>query len=619
MGILVESGDRKITRANPVFHEIFGIPQEQSLEGLDCEIAANNSAQLFSDPEGFIKRIEEILQNKKIVKNDKLGLKDGRCLERDFVPVFKDDEFIGNMWIYRDITEKEAMYNKLYESESQYKLISENTTDGIALLENDKVVYVSEGYLKMLGYSQEELLSVKFDNLFDNIHPDDRERAHRTISESRKNGEKNLQLETRLLRKDGSYVWVEDKISRVFNEEGKHISSVIHSRDIMDRKLAEMKLSVSRERFRSLIANMEEGLVLHDPTGKIVESNEKARDILELTADMLEGKSPMEFEYATIKEDGSEFPHDQHPASITLQQGKPVKNVIMGIRKSDSHTVWIKINSEPLFFDNEKPYAMVTFSDITSLKQKEQELINLNSKKDRLISIIGHDLRNPIQAMKSLSELVKISIDSNDFEGLKDLSRLLSQSADVSLDLINDLLDWGKMETESDQNKNMEVDLNKLIENNFTLFRYPIQNKKLRTEISIEGNHKMKCNKFIIDLVLRNLTSNAVKFTPENGRIIVKGKPVSDNYYECKVSDTGVGIEKQYLEKLFDIQEKISTKGTNNEKGSGLGLVLCYDYIHKIGGQIHVTSKKGEGTTFSVLFPFTFLKESGLTKETVSM
>jgi diguanylate cyclase (GGDEF)-like protein/PAS domain S-box-containing protein len=233
---------------------------------------------------------------------------------------------------------------------------------------------------KILGYTNDELLARPF---IEFVHPDDREITEVEIEKLTLGGE-TLSFENRYRCKDGSYKWLlwnatPLKGQQLIYATAKDISeSLWHT---TQRKEAEEALRKSQERYRSVVAAMEEGVVLQDAKGTIQACNTAAERILGLTADQIIGRTSIDPQWRAIYPDGSPFPGEIHPAMVTLRTGKPCANVLMGIYKPDGIVTWIAINSQPLFSPGEtKPYAAVTsFSDITEPKYAEERLRLLES------------------------------------------------------------------------------------------------------------------------------------------------------------------------------------------------------------------------------------------------
>lgn len=341
MGVLVENADRKIIETNPAFCDLFGISSPTMVKGMNCEKAAQNAANLFIDPEGFIEQINEILSRNQIVLNQELELKDGRIFERDFLPVFQENEFIGNMWLYRDISK---------------------------------------------------------------------------------------------------------------------------------------------------------------------------------------------------------------------------------------------------------------------LKEKERKLTEINAAKDKLFSIITHDLRNPGNAILSLSEMIVKNIRDKNYDELEIQGEYLRQSAKQSVDLINNLTHWSRLQSGRIEYKPEKINIKNLVDNMLDLSKVSLYEKEITLQTEIKPDLEVEGDPFMLELVIRNLISNAIKYTPSEGEITIKAFQLAEAT-KISISDTGLGIKKEDLNNLFTIEKKSKRPGTNNEKGTGLGLILCQEFTELHGGTIHVDSKEGQGSTFTVTLP----------------
>jgi len=230
--------------------------------------------------------------------------------------------------------------------------------------------------------------------------------------------------------------------------------------------------------------------------------------------------------------------------------------------------------------------------------EQHEELVQLNHTKDKFLSIIGHDLRNPIGAFKDVvSQLADFPEMFTD-ELRKQILEELRDEAESTYFLLDNLLLWAKAQQNSIQFKPERLKMNLIIKNNLILNSRIAERKKVvltadtPDEIVVYADHNM------VDLVLRNLISNAIKFTPANGKVELSVAPKED-FFEITVKDTGVGISETDLPRLFSQNDNLSTYGTNNEKGSGLGLILCKEFIELNGGVISVSSEIGKGSAFS--------------------
>jgi PAS domain S-box-containing protein len=255
------------------------------------------------------------------------------------------------------------------------------------------------------------------------------------------------------------------------------------------------------------------------------------------------------------------------------------------------------------------PHILSVTRDISERKKAEQEiklkneeLHKLNSEKDKFLSIIAHDLKSPFNAIVGFSELLIDKANNNDLEEVKVFADTILKSSQRVMDLLTNLMIWSLSQT-GRMNFNPEYfDLVSLIDENIQLFYDIADQKKITISREIEGNISVFADGDMISTIMRNLISNAIKFTTPGGKIILS---VVKNQNEIKVSvkDTGVGISKAFVEKLFRIDENFTTRGTQNEQGTGLGLILCKEFIEKHGGIIGVESEPGKGSTFFFTVP----------------
>ena len=239
-----------------------------------------------------------------------------------------------------------------------------------------------------------------------------------------------------------------------------------------------------------------------------------------------------------------------------------------------------------------------------ALKKSEQKLINyskelkeLNTSKDKLFSIISHDLRGPFNGILGNLELLNESISSFTKEESKNMIQNSLKCAKDTYLLLENLLEWSRLQIGSIKLEQTGAKLLNIAESAVQLFSESISNKKISVRIDIEKNLQVSADEFMIFSVFRNLISNAIKFSTSGGKIIISSKSETDFVITC-VEDNGIGISNGDINKLFHIGKHYSSPGTDNEKGTGLGLILCNEFIEKNGGRIWVESEIGKGSRF---------------------
>ncbi|MES1217041.1 MAG: HAMP domain-containing sensor histidine kinase [Bacteroidota bacterium] len=233
------------------------------------------------------------------------------------------------------------------------------------------------------------------------------------------------------------------------------------------------------------------------------------------------------------------------------------------------------------------------------LKKQTTELTELNSLKNKLFSIISHDLKAPMYALRNLFTNVQEKNMSPD-ELITVMPEVVND-LNFTVELMDNLLQWAKTQMQSDTVYPQQVDIGKLIAEVMQLLRLQAEAKRIKIESNTSRGMYGYMDKDMINLVVRNLLSNAIKFTPENGSISI-GAHEQGSHIEVYVQDNGTGISQEALLKINN-NDFYTTKGTASESGTGLGLMLCKEYLARNGGRLHIESKMGEGSIFSFSLP----------------
>lgn len=247
--------------------------------------------------------------------------------------------------------------------------------------------------------------------------------------------------------------------------------------------------------------------------------------------------------------------------------------------------------------------------DITERKEFESQILEqskklqeLNATKDKFFSIIAHDLKNPIRSILGFSELLKSEVSQGENESLIAYADILYFSSKQTVELLENLLDWAKSQQNTFPFSPIPLELSDLIASEINNLKTIAEQKNILLTHETNGQISITADEKMISTVIRNLISNAIKFTPVNGSISVKAS-LKPGMVEVSVTDTGVGINDENKAKLFQLLNGFTTRGTENEKGSGLGLVLCKEFVEKHQGNIWVESELGKGSRFSFSLP----------------
>lgn len=244
-----------------------------------------------------------------------------------------------------------------------------------------------------------------------------------------------------------------------------------------------------------------------------------------------------------------------------------------------------------------------------TLKNNEKELKELNATKDRFFSIIAHDLKSPFNSIMGFSDLLEYHLDLGEVNKAKEYCHVVKQSAENTMELLNNLLEWARSQTGRLDFDPKELDLNALANETMEIFKHPANEKDIRLLLDLPNSATVYADKRMIATILRNLVSNAIKFTARGGAISITIQELIEDWL-VSVSDNGVGIPADVKENLFMIDKNVTTLGTQGEQGTGLGLILCKEFVEKHGGLISVDSEQGKGSTFHFNLPKRIVSKS---------
>ncbi len=236
------------------------------------------------------------------------------------------------------------------------------------------------------------------------------------------------------------------------------------------------------------------------------------------------------------------------------------------------------------------------------LDKLNTELKEIVATKDKFFSIIAHDLKEPFNTMIGFSDLLLKTIDQKDPAQIKEMVRHIFNSSMHGFELLNNLLEWSRSQTGRIEFKPDYLRIKEVISSVTGLLQDTADKKKIELSIIDENDLTVWADSKMVETVVRNLVTNALKFTRPGGKIIIS---CTDNQEDARLSveDNGVGMGKEQLENLFRIDKHLSTPGTENERGTGLGLLLCREFIKRHGGEIRVESEPGKGSRFGFSLP----------------
>ena len=510
----------------------------------------------------------------------------------------------GLVGLTRDITERKLAEEALQKSEALYRNLVLRLPDGVYKSTHDgKFVDVNPAIVNMLGYdSKEELMAIDIKaQLY--LEPSDRE----SLLLQEKLEEMGIY---QLKKKDGCAIWVEDHGWYNLDENGNILSHEGIMRDITDRKQIEEELARQQYLMSTLMDSLPDHIYFKDLESRFVRVNKS----LALTFGLDDpanaiGKSDSNF----YSEEHSQQAYEDEQKIILT--GQPL---IIEEKETykDHPDTWASTIKMPLFDKEGKIKGTFGISrDITKqqliqqeIKLKNEELKKLNVEKDKFFSIIAHDLRSPFNGFLGLTQIMDEDLRTLTMDEIQDIAKSLRSSANNLFRLLENLLEWAKLQQGLIPFKPKVVKLLPIVDDCISIMLELAKNKGIELVNHIPENLTVFADTNIFQTVIRNLVSNAVKFTPKGGKISLSSKVIDEKNVEISIMDTGIGMSQQMVENLFRLDVPTSRIGTEGEPSSGLGLFLCKEFIEKHGGKLWVESKVGKGSIFS--FTISALGES---------
>lgn len=540
------------------------------------------------------KIIERMVEYNLGMEENQWGTRKDRRIFRESMIPLQLDETAGFyvLAVHEDITEAKAWEAKLVESEQNHKNFVNHSPDIIYKFSSKRgSLYWSNRIKDILGYNPEEL----HENSFvwnASIHPEDKPHVDKAIH-AFENGEE-YSIEYRIKTKWGNWIWLHDYFmyKTVVDDE---IIIEGHASDITNRKMAEQALLESQVKFKKVFDILDVGLVITDPDGKIMDSNNSFTNMFGY---------PKTLDHActgNIRINAKSMERIEECAELrALKDNCSIFGEEIGVQNKHGEILWYSISALPL---NIKNYGiMVAYVDITLLKEQEKILTELNATKDKFFSIIAHDLRNPMSAILGLAKSLERRILEKKYDKLDTFCFHIHQTTEQSFNLLNNLLDWSRMQTGRMSFLPLILKLEPLVQENIKLLASNCNEKNITVAYDIPSTLELNADKFMITTVIRNILGNAIKYTHPKGMIEISAKEMDGNIL-IAIKDNGIGIAKENAKKLFKIETNFSTLGTNKEIGTGLGLILCKEFIKKHNGNIWVESIEDKGTTFYFTLP----------------
>lgn len=375
-------------------------------------------------------------------------------------------------------------------------------------------------------------------------------------------------------------------------------------RDITERKRSEESLNVAVESYMDIFNSVSEAIYVLDSSGVFIDVNQGAENMYGYSKQEFIGQTPR-----TIAAPGRNN-LDEVDAILAnvFKTGSPASFVFWAVRKNgDVFPKEILVNQGKYFG---KDVLIATARDITEKNQveeriraKNEELQKINAEKDKFFSIIAHDLRSPFTAFLGFTQLMVQDLPSLRIDNIQEIALLMRDSATNLHRLLENLLQWSRLQRGMIAFTPKQFPLGTKIKSCIQSVFEIAGKKGVDIAFNIPDELMVYADYNMFESVISNLTSNAVKFTNKGGKVLISARNIENNSVEITVKDTGIGLNQEMLGKLFRIDEYTSRPGTDGEPSTGLGLILCKDFIERHHGKIWAESLEGMGSTFHVILP----------------
>lgn len=603
-GIKVEDENRNILFINQLYCDMFTIPTTpEKMIGQDCSKLTLKYKDLFVTSDTFCERVDQIIDNRQLVTNELLETIDNRYLERDYIPIFIDGEYKGNLWKYTDVTQRVNTNALLEQSEERNRLIMNSALNAIVTIDKQGLItFWNDRAEKIFGWKREEVFGKK---LNDTIFSDGKMKSNELeITDFIKSGEElvlNKQIEITGINKKGEEFPIE--ISVIPVKQGNNIFFCAFIQDISLRKKAEANLKFQEEKYRNIIANMNLGLIEVDNSDIIQYANQSFSTISGFELSELIGKNPSELFVFGENFEIMQSKKEVRRKGISDIYQIPVKNKRGELR-------WWAISGAPNFDDNGNLVGSIGIHlDVTDQKQLEIELENEKTRaeeasraKEAFLANMSHEIRTPLNAIIGfLRELDK--------QELTDLQKKYVENSSFAskhlLAIINNILDISKIEAQEMSLEQEDFILETTLSNVLTVLEPKAKQKGINLEatISKETFPVLKGDALRIDQILFNLIGNSLKFT-HKGHIAIKCNVIDDDEKSqelcISIEDTGIGMDKSYINTIFKKFSQEDKAVTRKFGGTGLGMAITKELVQLMNGRIEVESEKNVGTTIFI-------------------
>lgn len=464
--------------------------------------------------------------------------------------------------------------------------------------------FVNDHSVELTGYSRDELLGMKFSDL---VAHSQRHRVFQFYARQFLTNTKITYLEFPIVTRQGKEIWIGQKahLAHIYRIP----AFICIARDISDKKRAEELLRVSEKRYHELFENALQPMFQTTPSGQLITANPALLRLL--------GYSSVEELSKINLADLYVNPEDRQHLGEMLREKGYAKNIELRLRRKDGKVVTVLEHSRAIRDDRgrvvmyegileditlRKSHEETLRQYVEVLSQSEKKLRELNAQKDKLFSVLSHDLRSPFASILGFCDILLEEDATLSPEERKEFLTYIKESAQSQLALVNKLLEWSKMESNRIRVEMRELDVSEIVARSIVSHLGLARQKHITLHSALPPKTIVMGDGQLVMEAFNNLISNALKFTPEGGEVKIELEDETVDRVTVSVRDTGVGIPPDDMRKLFRVEEKYTRQGLKGERGTGLGLPMVAEIMEKVGGSVWCESEPDKGTCFYLTF-----------------
>lgn len=595
-GVYKSTHEGKFIDVNPAMVSMLGYDSKEDLMSIDIK------TQLYFEPadrESLI--LQEKLEETGVYR---LRKKDGSGIwveDKGWYNLDEEGNILSHEGIMRDITERKQAEELLQYSEERYRTLIDNLGEGVGFVDgNDQFKFANIAAEEIFGVEPGGLAGM---NLNQFISAEQFKLVQKETA-LRINGVRSV-YELDILRPNGELRTIIITAVPQYDKRGNFEGTYGVFRDITKRKQAEKALSHEQYLLHTLLNNIPDHIYFKDCESRFIRINNAHAKLFGLS-DPGQAVGKTDFDFFTREHALHAYEDEQE----IIRTGQP-------IRKEEKETwedlpdTWVLTTKMPLLDKDKKIIGTFGVSmNIDARKKaeeeiqlKNEELHRINVEKDKFFSIIAHDLRSPFNGFLGLTEIMVEDLPTMTMDEIRKIALMMRTSATNLFSLLGNLLEWSRMQRGLTTLSCESFLLMQKISESMVFVMEGANNKRIKVSYNVPDDLEVYADRNMVGGMIRNLVSNAVKFTPREGNITISAKAIEDNFIEIFVKDSGIGMNQEMVEHLFILDVNTSRSGTDGECSTGLGLILCKDFVEKHGGKLWVESEEGIGSTFRFTLP----------------